>query len=73
MAKSSKEYMHAPMIADALNEIPATPEGLQKLHELGARCQWCQSNLDSWLLMQIFKKLRQLEPRLQQIEAKQGK
>lgn len=66
MAKTEREYLHAVALGTALKDIAAAD--LKKLHDVGAKCQWCQQGLDTWLLIQLYAKAQGIEAKLQRLE-----
>lgn len=55
------KYKDAATLLDALKAIQPDPATMvEAFHSIGSRCQWCQENLNSWLLLQIYLKLAAL-------------
>ena len=66
--KPDKEFLHAQELIEILKTIEPTAEGSAKLHSLGARCQWCQANVDSWLLLKLWGEMKELKAAIKALQ-----
>ncbi len=72
MIKTDHEkYIDAEALVKKLKDIPAEINGLgEHLHKIGSRCQWCQENLNTWLLFQIYKRVGSITASVAELEGK---
>lgn len=54
-------YVSAEELLKILMQVKADSSTITRdFHDIGARCQWCQANLDTWLAIQCYKGLMEL-------------
>ena len=58
-----EKYMDAKALVEYLSKLEANNEGAAALHHID-RCKWCQDNLNTWLLVKMWRELKDLKTKL---------